>query len=421
MSKRAPALPFILATIFLDIMGIGLAIPVTPQLVAQISQSSVSDSATWVGVIAALYTGMMFLFAPLLGALSDRFGRKPVLLGSLFVSVLSYLGTALAPGLGWLLVARALGGLGGASFTVAQTYIADITPPEERARNFGLAGAMFGVAFIVGPAIGGLLGNFGLAAPFLAAAAVTALNLVYGVFGVPESHKLENRRPLDVAEANPLGWMVTLRRYPAVLALAGVMVWFFLGNQMLQSNWVVYTTHRFTWTPAQNGLSLAVVGLSAAIVQGVLVGKILPRLGEKRAIIYALVLNAGAMVAYGLAPQGWMMYAILVFGAIAGIGGPAVQGLVSRQVGPEHQGAVQGAMTSLMSLTGIVGPVIANGLFAFFTGPQAPFPLPGVAFFVGAACFGLAALTFGRLFASGKLSPPAPVERAGAPAHSPVG
>jgi DHA1 family tetracycline resistance protein-like MFS transporter len=411
-TRRAPGLFFILATMLLDILGIGIAIPITPQLVAGFTGGDLSAAAVHVGTMSAIYTAMMFLCSPLLGALSDRFGRKPVLLGALAASTAGYAAMALAPTLGVLLASRALAGLGGASLTVAQTYIADVSSHEDRAKNYGLSGAAFGLGFIIGPAIGGWLGSWGVTAPFWAAAAVTFANLLYGAFAVPESLDPAHRRAFRWAEANPLGWLVTLREHPVVLSFAAALVWVWLGNQALQSTWVIFTTYRFGWTPADNGYSLAAVGLSAAFVQGFLIRWLLPRLGERRAVLMGLWLSALGQLAYGLATQGWMLYAILVATSVAGVCGPALQALISRQVGPSQQGAVQGAMTSLMSLTGIFGPLVANNLFARFTAAGAPVKLPGVAFFMGALCFVIGAICATRLFRRLPAEPAAPIEQA---------
>ncbi len=396
---RTPGLAFILAIVLLDIAGIGLAIPVVPTLVATFTDGDLSRASVHVGTMSALYTGMMFLFSPLLGALSDRFGRKPVLLGALVVQVVSFFGAAFAPSLVLLLAVRALGGLGGASLTVAQTYIADISSHEDRAKNFGLIGAAFGIGFILGPALGGWLGAYGPNVPFIAAGVVALVNLVYGALLVPESHKPENRRAFRWAEANPLGWIVVLRRHPAVAGFAFALVWVWFGQQCMYNVWVLYTTYQFGWGPVDNGLSLAVVGITGAIVQGALIGRILGTLGERRTIVWGLAWGAASFVAYGLATQGWMMYAIIVLAAVGGASGPTLQGYVSRLVGPDQQGGVQGALTSLMSLTGILGPLIANNLFALATAPASPLPYPGAPFFLGAFFLALGAVLAARMLA----------------------
>lgn len=376
-NTRMPGIAFILAVIFLDMAGIGIAIPVVPKLVAGYVGGDLAQASVHVGTMSALFTGMMFLCAPLLGALSDRFGRKPVLLASLAATAASCFWTAAAPSLLALFVARALGGVGGASVTVAQTYMADISRPEDRAKHFGLIGAAFGFGFIIGPAIGGWLGSYGPNVPFIAAGVVALLNFLYGTFFMAESHQAENRRAFHWVEANPLGWIVVLRRHPVVTGFAVALLWVWFGQQCMFNTWVLYTTHRFGWSTGDNGLSLAVVGISSVIVQGFLIGRIVPVLGERRAILGGLLWSAIALTAYGLATQGWMMYAIIAVASLGGIAGPSLQGLVSRQVGSSEQGAVQGALTSLNSATGIVGPLFANNLFAYVTAKNTPLYLPG--------------------------------------------
>lgn len=397
---RSAGMAFIFATIFLDVVGFGLIIPNTPALIARLAGTDISQSSLYYGLTSSLYTLVQFLCAPLLGSLSDRYGRKPVLLVALLASAASLLATAYAPSIGFLLLIRALGGVGAASMTVATTYIADVSPPEKRAQNFGMVGVAFGLGFITGPAIGGLLGNFDLRAPFLAAAAVCFANFLYGLFVVPESLDPASRREVSLANANPLSTLGMLAKYPLVLALAVALVWSTLSMQCLQNNWVPYTTFRYAWTPRDTGISLAVVGISAAVVQGGLIRPILKALGERQAILAGLAVNVAAMAAYGLAPMGWMMYPILLVGSLAGVAGPALQAQISKQVPSNEQGGVQGALTSLNSLTGIVGPMLANGAFGYFTSKQAPFPLPGAAFLLGALLAFVALVLVVRVFAN---------------------
>ncbi|MEB3330080.1 MAG: TCR/Tet family MFS transporter [Candidatus Sericytochromatia bacterium] len=396
---RAPALTFIFIAALLDIIGIGIVVPVMPRLVAELGAAGdLSAAAWWVGLSMTLYTSVQFLCAPLLGALSDQWGRKPVLLATSAVAALGYFGTAWAPTLGWYLASRALGGFGGASLSVATAYIADVTPPEKRAQGFGMIGAAFGLGFILGPAIGGLLGASDMRLPFLAAAAVCAANFLFGLFVLPESHRAEHRRPFTWGAANPLRWVATLRQHPVVAGLAIAMIWQGLGHQCLQSNWALYTAHRYQWTPRDVGVSLACVGLGAAVVQGGLIRVLLPRLGERRAIVGGLSLSLVAMILYGLAPQGWMIYPVLVVASLAGIAGPAMQAQVSARIAPHQQGAVQGSLASLMSLTGVVGPVVANAVFGFATGPSTPVRVDGAAFFLGATLMAIGLMQVLRVF-----------------------
>jgi DHA1 family tetracycline resistance protein-like MFS transporter len=376
-------LGFIFATIFLDVVGIGIIIPIMPMLLVEFVGGALSDAAYWVGVGLATYTATQFLCAPLLGALSDRYGRKPILVAALLMDTLGYLGMGLAGSLGFFLLARAVGGAGGASLAVATTYINDVSTPEKRAQNFGLVGAAFGLGFIAGPALGGLLGGVDLRFPFYAAAAVAGLNTLYGLFFLPESHPQDKRRAFQWADTNPLGWVAAVRKFPMVSSLAVATFFSGLGMMCLHSNWVLYTNYKFQWTPAQVGASLAVVGLCSAVVQGGLIRVLMPRVGERRAIVYGLALGAVAMSAYALATQGWMMYVILVFASLGGLAGPAIQAQVARVVPPAEMGLIQGALTSLNSVTGVIGPLLGNAVFGYFTAPGVPVKVPGAAFFLG--------------------------------------
>lgn len=395
---KSPGMLFIFITVLLDIVGMGILIPITPQLVTQFVGGDLSDASRYYGPLIALYTAMQFLFAPMLGALSDRFGRKPILLLSILGTALAYLMTAFAPNLWWLYAARMLGGMAGASMTVATAYLADISSPENRAQNFGMLGAAFGIGFIIGPALGGMLGHFSLQLPFLVSAAVSLVNFTYGLFGLPESHRPENRRAFTWAKANPLSFVPMLRKYPSIMGVVATFLLVGLAQQCQQSNWVLYTTMRFNWSPVQTGASLAVAGLCLALVQGGLIRVVLPRLGEKRAILSGLALLAVSMMLFGFATRGWMMYAVTIVSSVAAIASPAAQAIISRQVGPEEQGAVQGSMTSVMSLTGVIGPVVANQLFANFTAASAPIRVPGIAFFLAALLVGLSFVTMLRYF-----------------------
>lgn len=398
MSARKAGLGFILVTLFLDILGIGLIIPILPKLLESFIGSGPEGAARTYGWFAAVYALMQFVFSPLLGSLSDRFGRRPVLLLSLLGAGLDYLLLAFAPTLTWLFVGRVLAGITGASIGTATAYIADVSPPEKRAQNFGLVGMAFGLGFIAGPAMGGILGNENLRLPFLVAAALSLANALYGLFVLPESLPREQRRAFDLRKANPLGGLRSLGRYPVVFSLMGMLSMFFLAQRGLENVWALYTEHRFHWSPRQVGLSLAVVGLTAAIVQGGLVRRVVPWLGERRAIVVGLVVSAVAMVGYGAASQGWMIFVVLVFGSLGGIAGPACQGLMSKAVPANEQGLLQGAMTSVQSLIHIVAPLIASNLFSTFAGPAAPVYLPGASFFAGAIFIGISVLLALRTF-----------------------
>jgi DHA1 family tetracycline resistance protein-like MFS transporter len=309
VSKRQASLGFIFVTLFLDVMGIGLIIPVLPKLVESFSGGEAEASRIF-GLMVAVYAAMQFIFAPILGSLSDKYGRRSVILISLTGAGIDYLLLAFSPNLSWLFIGRVIAGITAANITAVTAYIADISTPEKRAQNFGLVGMAFGLGFIAGPVLGGLLGNIGLHLPFFVVAGITLLNALYGFFVLPESLQPENRREFSWARANPVGSLASLGVYPIVLGLAGVTVLSGLAQNALQTIWVLYTSHRFNWDAGDVGISLAVVGLSAAIVQGGLTGRIVAKIGERRAIIYGLALSAVANLLYGLANQGWMMYLI---------------------------------------------------------------------------------------------------------------
>ncbi|HHO49489.1 MAG TPA: MFS transporter [Deltaproteobacteria bacterium] len=420
MSK--PAAPkFIFVTLLLDIIGIGIVIPVLPELVAQLLGGNESEAARYYGPLVSLYAVMQVLFAPLLGALSDRFGRRPVLLISLAGMGISYLILGFAPTLGWLYVGRALAGITGATITTANAYMADISTAETRAANFGLIGAAFGVGFVLGPATGGILGEIGPRVPFFASAGVVFLNAMWGLWVLPESLPPERRRPISRAELIPLSGLRSLRISPLVTGLAVVSLLSALGQRGLESVWVLHAGLRYGWGELENGLSLTVVGLSAAIVQGGLVRRIVPRLGEPRAVQLGLLLGAVSMLLYGLADQGWMIFLIVPIGSLGAISGPALMGLVTGAVDPQHQGAVQGALASLQSVGTVAAPLLTTTLFAIATDGTLPKPLPGLPFF---ACSGAVLLAWGAAWLTLRSLPPAPPSEASVPpgeAEAPVG
>lgn len=385
MRQHPAALIFILATALIDVMGIGLIIPVLPGLVKELAGSEAAG-ARFIGWLTAAYAVMQFVFAPVLGTLSDRYGRRPVLLLSLLGMAFDYVLLYFAPSLGWLLLGRLVAGVTGASLTVANAYIADVSPPEDRAKNFGLLGATFGVGFILGPALGGLLGDFGLRLPFLAAAGLTGLNFLYGLLVLPESLPASARgRRLSRSALNPFTPLKALGEYPITRNLAGTFVLLGLAGQTIFSTWVLYTEGVLNWSPAQNGVALAFFGLLTAGVQAGLIGKSIQVLGERRTILLGLVMSVGEFLVLGFARTSFLLYLSLIFGALGGLANPAIQGLISRQVSETEQGRVQGAITSLNSLVGVVGPVLATAVFAYFNGGGAGVRLPGAAFLMGAA------------------------------------
>jgi len=390
---------FILITVFIDMLGIGIIIPILPELIREFVGGSSALAGRWYGVLAATYAVTQFLFAPLLGALSDRVGRRPVILISLFGLGVDYLIMGFAPTLGWLFVGRLIAGVMGANVTTANAYIADVSKPENRARNFGLIGVAFGLGFIFGPAIGGLLGSIDLRLPFFASAGLALLNWLYGFFVLPESLPAEKRDVFRWRKANPVGSLHVLRTYPLVAGLTAAFVFVILAQRGLETVWVLYTGHKFGWDERANGLSLALVGIMSAIVQGGLVQPVIKRIGERRAVLYGLIWAVVAFLGYGLATAGWMLLVVIVVGSISGVAGPAIQSLVAGAVPPEDQGKVQGGIQSLMSLTSIAAPLIFTaGLFSYFTSAGAPVQSPGAPFLLGAVMYALAFWSVLRLF-----------------------
>ena len=397
--RRRAAMVFILVTVFIDILGIGIIIPVLPELVKQFVGGETATAGRYYGLIAASYALMQFFFAPILGALSDRFGRRPVILISLFGFGVDYLIQGFAPNITWLFIGRLLAGVMGASFTTANAYIADVSTPENRAQNFGLFGAMFGLGFICGPALGGLLGGIDLRLPFFVSAGLAGINWLYGYFVLPESLPPEERSEFSWAKANPFGALKRLRAYPLVAGLAVAFVLMTLAQRGLETVWVLYTNYRYGWGETTNGLTLALVGVMAAIVQGGLVRPATARFGERRCVLFGLALGIFTFLGYALAYQSWILLTTIVIGSLAGIAGPSLQGLVAGSVPPSEQGKVQGALTSLMSLSAIVAPLVfTSGLFSYFTSERAPFPLPGAPFFMGSLLFAVALGVVLRLF-----------------------
>lgn len=385
------ALAFVLLTALIDTIGFGIVLPVLPDLIRELRGTGLDDAARWGGWLAFAYAAMQFFCAPIMGNLSDRFGRRPVLLASLAAFGLDYLVMAFAPTLGWLFAGRLIAGMTGAAYGTVNAYVADVTPPEERAQNFGLVGAVFGVGFILGPAIGGYLGAIGPRAPFFAAAALALANVLYGLLVLPESLPPEKRRPFSFAIANPLGALGLLRRHQGTAALAGALMLWMLGHQVLPNVWTYYTMLRFHWSERAVGLSLAVAGVSMILVQGTLTRVAVPRLGEHRAAGIGLAFGAAGYLCYAFAPSGWAMFAGMAVFALSGLTYPSINGLMSQRTPAEEQGALQGAVGSLYGLTEIVGPILMTQLFALFSSPSAPFSFPGAPF-AAAALLAFAAL-----------------------------
>ena len=383
-NKKEAALGFIFITLLIDVTGLGIIIPVIPKLITQMIHGNLSLASEYGGWLTFMYAIMQFLFAPVIGNLSDKFGRRPVLLFSLLGFGIDYLFLAFAPTIGWLFIGRAIAGITGASFTTATAYIADISTPEKRAQNFGLVGVAFGIGFIIGPVLGGLLGQFGTKIPFFAAAGLSLLNCVYGFFVLPESLSKENRRPFEWRRANPLGSLLFIKQYSSIIGFVIAFALLYIAGQATQSTWTYYTMYKFNWNEKWVGYSLGFVGLTVAIVQGGLIRVIIPKLGQEKSVYVGLLLYCLGFTLFAFASRGWMMFAFMIPYALGGISGPSIQGLISTKVPANEQGEIQGALTSIMSATGILGPLIMTGLFAYFTREHAPIVFPGAPFLLGA-------------------------------------
>jgi MFS transporter, DHA1 family, tetracycline resistance protein len=382
---RTHAVIFVLVTVLLDTIGFGLVLPVLPELIVELTGEGLSRAAVYGGWLAFVYAVLQFTFAPVLGNLSDHFGRRPVLLYAVASLGADYIIMGLAPSLAWLFVGRAIAGIAGASFTPAYAYIADVTPPEKRAQKFGLIGAAFGAGFIIGPAIGGLLGELGPRAPFFAAASLSLLNFAYGIFVLPESLPVESRRPYNWKRANPLGTLIQIRKYPVVFGLLTALFLWQLAHQVMPSTWAFYTMYRFGWSEAIVGASLAFVGVIMATSQATLPRLLIPRLGEATCATIGLTSGGLGFLGYGLASRGWLMFPLMGTWFLAAIVMPSTQALMSHRVPPTAQGELQGGVASLYSLSSIIGPPLMTQLFGYFSAPGAAVHFPGAAFMFAAA------------------------------------
>ena len=391
-ARGKAAMGFIFVTLLIDVIGFGLIIPVFPKLIEQLIHGGISAASQWGGWLTFAYSFMQFLFAPVLGNLSDKYGRRPILLFSLFGFGIDYIFLSLAPTIGWLFVGRVIAGITGASFTTATAYIADISTDENRAQNFGMIGAAFGLGFIIGPVLGGILGTYGARLPFVAAACLALINATYGYFVLPESLPKENRRPFNWKRANPLGSLMQLKKYPSMGGLIGALVLIYVAAHAVQSTWTFINIEKFHWSEAMIGYSLGMVGLLVAIVQGGLIRFINPKLGNQRSVYLGLTLYALGLLLFAFASQTWMMFIFLIPYCFGGIAGPALQNIISGEVPSNEQGELQGALTSLMSVTSIIGPLLMTNLFAFFTRSNTPVRFPGAPFLFGAILMLLSAI-----------------------------
>ncbi len=375
---RKAALIFILITVALDILALGMIIPVLPHLFEQFLGNDIALAARYYGYAGMLWAAMQFLCSPILGTLSDRYGRRPVVLLSNLGLGLDYIFMALAPTLSWLFVGRAISGITAASITTAGAYIADVTPAEKRAGAFGMIGAAFGIGFVIGPALGGLLGDIDPRLPFWVAAGMSLANFGYGWFVLPESLPPEKRTPRFVWKtANPLGALLWLKNHDRLLPLASVHFLSSLAHYVLPSTFVLYTAYRYHWGPKEVGIALGLVGIASAIVQAGLTRRLVPKLGERRALAIGLGFGVAGFVVYGLAPNGWWMLAGIPVMAFWGLAGPAGQSLMTSHLEPHEQGRLQGGLSSLMGVAGLIGPGLFTQTFAAFIGPQRARQLPG--------------------------------------------
>lgn len=363
-----------------DVIGIGIIIPVFPSLIESLTGDGLSQASAWGGGLMVSFALMQFLFSPILGELSDKYGRRPILLMSLFGLSIDYLLHAFAPTILWLFIGRVLAGICGASFTTASAYIADISSPEDKAKNFGLMGAAFGLGFIVGPAIGGIFGNLDVRLPFYLAAGLTFLNFLFGYFFVPESLPLEKRREPILKNTLPGVSLVKLSQFKGLGLLFLALFLANVAGQALPAIWSFFSMEVYSWNEAQVGWSLAFIGLLVAIAQGVLVGIVVKRFGERKVIIGGFILWSLGMLLFCLASKSWMIYAFMIPYALGGVAGPTLQGLISNHVPETEQGILQGAITSMMSITTIIGPAIATSLFYLFTSDRFGIYFPGAAY-----------------------------------------
>ena len=391
------ALAFIFTTMLIDTIGLGIIIPVFPKLLSELTGEGMSRAAWWGGWLAFVFAGMQFLCAPLIGNLSDRFGRRPVLIASLLMLGLDYLVMGLAPTIAWIFVTRAISGIAGATYPTVSAYIADVTPPERRGVNFGLIGTAFSLGFIFGPLLGGLLGQFGPRIPFIASAALSLANALFGLLVLKESLAKENRREFEWRRANPVGALHAMRRFPLIVGLIAVIVLVRLAHDANPVIFTYYVMLKFHWSTAMVGYAMMWVGTTLALVYTFLIRIAMPKIGETNSVYLGLFGGALAFAGYAFATQGWMMFGWITVFALFGFAGPALNAIMSKLVGPKEQGELQGALACVGSLTSVVAPILLTQVFAYFTGSRAPVYFPGSSFFVASLCLVAAAAVFTRL------------------------
>lgn len=397
-SRRA--LTIVLTALLVDTIGFGIIVPVMPDLITHLSGLPLSAAARTSGWLMFVFASMQFLFGPVMGGLGDHFGRRPVVLFCMLAFGIDYFVMAVSPTLTWLFVSRALAGVAGALFVPATAYIADITPPDRRAQNFGLMGAMFGLGFIIGPAVGGLLGSFGPHAPFYAAGSLALLNAACGFFLLPESLPAERRRAFDLTRSNPLGTLLSLARKPGVAIM--LIAWFpwMLAHQVYPSTWAFFAKLRFQWSDGLVGASLAYAGLTMAVAQAFLIRRIIPAIGERRAIVLGLTIGAASFMANAFAMRPWIPYVVFTLGMLQGMVFPSMNATLSRIVPATEQGELSGGIACLTSISSIIGPPMLTGALSHFTREGASLHFPEAAFLV-ASVLALVSLSIVTVFARG--------------------
>jgi DHA1 family tetracycline resistance protein-like MFS transporter len=383
LTTSRAALGFVLLTVFIDSLGFGIIIPSLPTVIMELTGLPVSQAADWGGYLLAVYALLQFFMAPVFGNVSDRYGRRPVLLASLAAFGVDFLLTGLATSITWLFIGRAVAGLFGASFATAGAYIGDISDDANRARYFGFIGAAWGTGFTLGPVIGGFVAeHLDPRAPFFVAAALALANVAFGYFVLPESLPPERRRPFEWARANPFGAFRSLSHLPMIAGLLVAVFLYQMAHDSLPAVWMYYTRAKFGWSEAEMGLSLTFVGIMTLIVMGGLTGAVVPKLGERRAIGIGFLLMTLGFIGYAFAPTGWFIYVAIAIGSLGGIANPAMQSVMSRQAGPSAQGELQGAVASLSSVAAVLSPLIMTRLFSYYSSPEAPVHFPGMPYLV---------------------------------------
>jgi len=382
--KNKAALAFVFLTVVIDVIGMGIILPVLPNLIRELIGSTISEASLYGGGLLFIYAIMQFLFAPILGGLSDQYGRKPILLFSLFGLSVSYIFLALAPTIGWLFFSRMIAGIAGSSLTISSAFIADISTVENKTQNFGLIYVAFGLGFIFGPALGGILGEYGSRIPFIAAAILASLNWLFGYFVLPESLEKSNKKIFKIKQINPVISLINLKKYPMLIDIIWAFFLLSIATHTVESTWSFFTIERFDWSPKDVGWSLAFVGLMSIVVHGCVIRIIIPQIGQRATVFTGIILYAIGFLLLAFATEGWMIYVFLVPYMLGDITLPSMQSIMSNQVLLNEQGELQGALTSLIALASIIGPFIMTSIFAYFTNPEKTgFYFPGAPMILG--------------------------------------